>query len=142
MHIEPLFVVAAVGAVIGLALLLRRRPTASSRPDLESRFIVRISQTEIACDRPDGNTERVAWDDLQRVEVLTTSGGPMSPDVFWLLHGAGGGCAIPQGATGERELMERLQALPGFDNAMLIEAMGSTSDRRFLCWQKAAGVCS
>jgi hypothetical protein len=140
MPIEPLFVVAAVGAVIGLALLLRRRPAASRRPDLESRFIVRISQTEIACDRPDGNTERVAWDDLQRVEVLTTSGGPRSADVFWLLHGAGGGCAIPQGATGERELMERLQALPGFDNAMLIEAMGSTSDRKFLCWQRAVGV--
>lgn len=138
MQIEPLYVVAAVGGVIGLALLLRRRRAAPGKLDPESRFIVRISDTDVACDRPDGKTERVAWGDLQRVEVLTTSDGPVSPDVFWLLHGTDGGCAIPQGATGERELLERLQALPGFDNAMLIEAMGSTSDRRFLCWQRAA----
>jgi hypothetical protein len=64
----------------------------------------------------------------------------MVPDVFWLLHGTDGGCAIPQGATGEKELLERLQALPGFDNAKVIEAMGSSSDRRFLCWQRHAGI--
>jgi len=99
---------------------------------------VRISDTEVACERPDGKTERVGWDDLQRVEILTTSDGPMASDVFWLLHGTNGGCAIAQGATGDRALLERLQALPGFDNAQVVEAMGSCSDRRFLCWQKPA----
>jgi hypothetical protein len=113
-----------------------QKPHAPLEP--ESRFIVRLTDTEVACERPDGKTERVAWSDLQRVEVLTTSDGPMFPDVFWLLHGRDGGCAIPQGATGDKELLERLQTLPGFDNGKVIEAMGSTSDRRFLCWQRAA----
>jgi hypothetical protein len=53
-----------------------------------------------------------------------------------VLHGRDGGCAVPQGATGDRLLLERLQALPGFDNNAVIEAMSSTSRRRFLCWQR------
>ena len=138
MHIEPLYVVAAVGAVVALALVLRGRRVAPARREPESRFIVHITDAEVSCERPDGKTERVGWSDLQRVEVLTTNDGPMAPDVFWLLHGTDSGCAVPQGAKGERDLLERLQALPGFDNAKLIKAMGSTRDRRFLCWQRAA----
>ena len=138
MQIEPLHIAAAIGALVGLALLWRRRTGAPSGLDPESRFVVRVTDTDVACERPDGKTERVTWSDLQRVEVLTTSDGPMAPDVFWLLHGTDGGCAVPQGATGDSELLERLQRLPGFDNATFIEAMGSTSERRFLCWQRAA----
>ncbi len=104
----------------------------------ESRFVVRLSDSEVICERPDGKVERVGWADLQKVEVVTTGDGPFAPDVFWVLHASSTGCAIPQGATGEKELLERLQALPGFDNGAVIEAMSSTSDRRFLCWQKAA----
>src|SRR5688572_8647777 len=139
MQIEPLHVVIiAVGLLVGLALIWRRPKMIPGGPEPESRFVVRISDTEVGCERPDGETERVGWDDLQRVEILTTGDGPMAPDVFWLLHGTNGGCAIPQGATGERALLERLQALPGFDNGQVIEAMGSAIDRRFLCWQKSA----
>jgi hypothetical protein len=138
MEIEPVHIaIIAAGLLLGLALIWRRRKTIPRGLDPESRFIVRMSDTEVACERPDSKTERVAWNDLQRVEILTTSDGPMSPDVFWLLHGTNGGCAIPQGATGERALLERLQTLPGFDNAQVIEAMGSTTDRRFLCWQRS-----
>ena len=118
----------AAGVVVGLVLIWRRRRAVRRGLEPESRFIVRISDTEVACERPDGKTERVGWGDLERVEILTTSEGPMVPDVFWILHGTNGGCAIPQGATGERALLERLQALPGFDNGQVIEAMGSTSD--------------
>ena len=102
----------------------------------ESLFVVLVSDADIVCTRPDGTVERVAWADLNKIEIVTTSEGPMVPDVFWVLHGSGGGCAVPQGATGEAQLLERLQALPGFDNAAVIEAMTCSSDRRFLCWQK------
>jgi hypothetical protein len=137
MQVEPLHIaIIAAGLVVGLALIWRRRKAIPRGLEPESRFMVRISDTEVACERPDGKTERVGWNDLQRVEIRTTSDGPMAPDVFWLLHGTNGGCAIPQGATGERALLERLQALPGFDNGQVIEAMGSTSDRTFLCWQR------
>jgi hypothetical protein len=102
----------------------------------ECRFIIRLSDSEVVCERPDGRVERVEWSDLQKVEVVTTGEGPSAPDVFWVLHGTNGGCSVPQGATGDKELLARLQTLPGFDNRAFIEAMSSTSDRRFLCWQR------
>jgi hypothetical protein len=110
-------------------------PRAQLEP--ESHFVVHLSDSEVVCERPDGKVERVGWADLQKVEVVTTRDGPFAPDVFWVLQGTDGGCAVPQGATGDSQLLERLQALPGFDNHAFIEAMSSTSDRRFLCWQRA-----
>jgi hypothetical protein len=109
-----------------------------ARLEPESGFMVRLSDSEVVCERPDGKVERVGWADLQKVEVVTTSDGPFAPDVFWVLHGTECGCAVPQGATGDRQLLERLQTLPGFDNGAVIEAMTCTSDRRFVCWQRAA----
>lgn len=102
----------------------------------ECRYIVHLSGHGVRCERPDGSTEQVAWDDLHRVEVLTTDDGPFAPDVFWALLGTSGGCLIPQGATGERELSGRLGQLPGFDHEAVIQAMGSTANARFLCWQR------
>ena len=137
-------VIAALAALGVMALWSRWRASRTgTRPldgrlEPESRFVIRLSDSEVVCERPDGKIERVAWGELQKVEILTTSDGPFAPDVYWLLHGIGGGCAVPQGATGDKALLERLQALPGFDNRPLIEAMASTSDRRFLCWQRPA----
>ena len=110
---------------------------ASERREPESSVVVRLTDEEVVCERPDGKVERVRWEDLQRVEVFTTDDGPFAPDVFWMLFGTAGGCAVPQGATGDRELLARLQALPGFDNESFIRAMGSTDYGRFPCWQKA-----
>jgi len=80
--------------------------------------------------------ESVRWEDLESVELLTTDEGPFSPDVFWVLQGSTGGCVIPQGASGERLLLEKLQGLPGFDNAAVIRAMTLTTNSRLLCWRK------
>jgi hypothetical protein len=151
MQLRPLIIAVVAGvvvwALIGLWIRWRTSRLASRTPDRasqspsrlepESRFVVRVSDTEVVCERPDGKVERVGWGDLQRVEVVTTSEGPFAPDVFWVLHGTVEGCAVPQGASGDGDLLARLQALPGFDNNAVIEAMSSTSDRRFLCWQRA-----
>ena len=151
MQVQPVIiaVVAGVAVWVLIEVWIRRRASrtisraldrAKSRPPLEpeSRFVVRVSDSEVVCERPDGKVERVGWADLQKVEVVTTGDGPFAPDVFWVLHGTDGGCAVPQGATGDSELLARLQALSGFDNNAVIEAMSSTSDRRFLCWERPA----
>jgi hypothetical protein len=124
------------------AFLQSRNARLQAHPPLmpESRFVVRVSDAEVRCERPDGKVERVGWTDLHKVEIVTTADGPRHPDVFWVLHGTDGGCAIPQGATGDGELLERLQALPGFDHGAVIEAMTSTSARRFLCWERGGGT--
>jgi hypothetical protein len=47
-----------------------------------------------------GVTRRIAWADLQAVEVATTDAGPFAEDVFWVLHGAGPPVMVPQSAGG------------------------------------------
>jgi hypothetical protein len=101
----------------------------------EATFVVSFDEVEVRCVRPDGKVESVRWDDLQSVWIATTDDGPFGTDVYWVLEGAAGGCAIPQGAIGERELLKRLQRLPGFDSAAVVAAMGSTSNQRFDCWK-------
>lgn len=102
----------------------------------EAQFIVRLTDAGVSCHRPDGLVESVAWADLRAVLIETNDSGPFLMDVFWILIGSQSGCVVPQGATGEDELLGRLQQLPGFDNQALIDAMLSTDNQRFLCWEK------
>jgi hypothetical protein len=89
---------------------------------------------------PDGRTEEVLWDDLVEVGIVTTTDGPFTDDVYWLLVGADGknGVAVP-GSAVKDALLDRLQALPGFDNEQMILAMGSTDEAQFLCWKRSVG---
>jgi hypothetical protein len=85
----------------------------------------------------DGKVERVQWDDLVEVEIITTDEGPWLDDMFYVLHGGGSGCVVPSEHSKSGELLERLQRLPGFDNAKVIEASSCTENARFVCWRKA-----
>ena len=85
---------------------------------------------------PDGRTERVRWNELEEISIVTTADGPLTEDVFWMLRGTSGGCAVPGEARGINELLARLQQLPGFDNEAVVHAMGSTSNATFVCWKR------
>jgi hypothetical protein len=98
--------------------------------------VVAIDERGVTCRRPDGKKEEVTWDELTSVEIVTTDGGPFVEDVFWVLHGADRGCVVPQEAEGCKELLERLQKLPGFNNQAVINAMGCTSNAHLLAWQR------
>ena len=84
----------------------------------------------------DGRTESVRWSELREVHIITTDAGPFVDDVFWLLIGDDGGCAVPSEAVGCDELLHRLQELPGFDNHTVIAAMGCTDNNRFTVWRR------
>jgi len=106
----------------------------------ESLYVVQLSESAVSCTHPDGTIESVTWDDLQQIEIVTTDQGPFLPDVLWVLQGSEVRLMVPQGATGESELLERLQQLAGFWNEAVIEAMSSAENRRFLCWKRIAGA--
>jgi hypothetical protein len=84
----------------------------------------------------DGRIEEIAWAELEEVCIITTDGGPAVDDVFYVLTGNGRGCAVPSEAVGMQALLPRLQALPNFNNEMAIKAMSSTSNAKFVCWQR------
>ncbi len=85
--------------------------------------------------------ERIRWEQLVEVRIVTTDEGPMVEDIFWLLIGADGkGVAVP-GADAS-PLLKTLQALPRFDNEAVIQATMSTDHASFVVWQGQAGEAS
>jgi hypothetical protein len=117
---------------------LKTRLSAAFHPDLnfERKWVVTISESEVSCTRPNGKVEFLKWDDLEIVAIETTDEGPYVADVFWYLAGKQSGCVVPLGATGEDQMIKRLQSLTGFDNEAFSQAMASTSNRRFTLWRK------
>lgn len=80
----------------------------------------------------------VSLDDLMCVEIRTTSGGPFTDNVFWVLTPSAGRAPlwIPSGARGSDDLLDALGGLPGFDHEQVVRAMTSTSDAVFIAWRR------
>jgi hypothetical protein len=94
---------------------------------------------EIQVSHPDGNTSRIQLRDLTRVVVETNASGPLGADVWWHWHGdAQAVCSYPQGATGEDKALAFVQTLNTFDDKQLRSAMGCTTNRRFVIYERAA----
>lgn len=103
----------------------------------ESMWSVGITDETLSLKHPNGTTNSIQWNAVKGIFIETTDEGPFSADVFWLVADDKGSLKIPQGATGEQELLDHLQKLPGFDNEMLIKAMGSTDNQIFPVWLKS-----
>ena len=97
---------------------------------------VDVGEVEVVRRRPDGGVERIAWDDLTTVRVVTTSEGPLAEDLFICLEAAdGSGCVVPNALAAP--LVGYLTRLPGFDADTFLQAFGSTGDAQFLCWTRS-----
>ena len=101
--------------------------------------VVAFDEKEIYCTFKTSSDEAgtVKWSDLHEVDILTTAGGPVSDDFFWILSGENGSCVVPGRTVGCDRLLARLQQLSGFNNMEVIRAMGSTTQARFVCWRRS-----
>lgn len=102
----------------------------------EAEWKVILTDTHLQVVSPKGEREEVALNELSSVAVLTNDLGPFFTDVWWGLEFNEKKLMIPQGATGETELLEYLQKLEGFDNEALIHAMVSCENAVFICWER------
>ena len=109
----------------------RRR---SSSALFEREVVVVDINDRVTASFPNGDSQSITWSGLKKVEIWTNDSGPWGADVWWVLTDSEGYCSYPQGATGEQELIPKLQELPGFDGEAFIRAMGSTSVAKFECW--------
>ncbi|MBI3942656.1 MAG: hypothetical protein HY326_06540 [Chloroflexi bacterium] len=101
----------------------------------EAGYRVTVDDTAVSCTTPGGDMSTVTFAELESVIIRTTDEGPGVPDVFWVLTGAGQTCVVPQGATGEEALIDRLMTLPGFRFETMIAAMSCTENQEFDCWK-------
>jgi len=97
---------------------------------------VGFDEDRVWCKWPDRAEESLLWSELIGVAIETTDEGPFSADVFWILGAKDSTIVFPGGATGEQELLRRLQELPNFNNEAVISAAACADNNVFLCWQK------
>lgn len=113
-----------------------RKSKRESKLNPESKWIVSIENEVIFLTDPNGNVLECAIGEIDKVVIETNNQGPFFPDVWWKIISKEKMLLIPQGATGENELLNEMQNLPDFDNEKFIEAMSCTSNREFICWTK------
>lgn len=115
----------------------RRREERKAALLFEREIVVHTDDTGLSAGYPDGSKQEISWSEVACIAVETNDSGPWGADVWWLLEGETKRCAYPGGATGEQEaLSEFPKHFPGFSDAAVIEAMGCTSNARFVCWER------
>ncbi|KAB8196207.1 hypothetical protein FKV24_004480 [Lysobacter maris] len=103
----------------------------------ERQVVVSFDDTSVSATFPSGEVQSIAWTDVDCVAIETNDSGPWDADVWWLLEGAATRVAYPQGATGDSEMLDQFSdRFPRFNDAAVIEAVGCTSNARFVCWQR------
>jgi hypothetical protein len=118
------------------AILPSKKPESSIIPP---QNVVEFNGEQVTRTTADGIRETLLWSELQEVSIITTDGGPYVDDMFWELRGTSNGCLVPSQAEGTKELLSKLQELPGFNNDAVIHAVGSVEHAKFLCWQREPG---
>ncbi len=83
-----------------------------------------------------GQQTAVDFDDLAAIAIKTYDSGPATDDVWWVLIGKSLETPVtyPQGADGEKAVLDRLISLPDFRHEEMIKAMGSTQNEIFIVW--------
>ena len=104
----------------------------------ERAVVINTDDNGISATYSDGQVAAIRWSEVDTVAIVTNDSGPWGYDVHWLLEGNATRCIYPNGATGSENALEQLEKrFPGFSDEMVIKAMGSTSNKRFVCWERS-----
>lgn len=96
---------------------------------------VKVNNEELIREISDGTIERVRWEDLKSVTIVTTDQGPFLEDVFFVFETKDAGVVISQEWSVKLKLLDLMdKKLEGVDNEQFIAAMGCTDNARFTIW--------
>lgn len=101
----------------------------------ESKWIVAFDENEICSTDYEKHQLSIKWNEITEIIINTNDSGPWGTDLWWKVIGRDKLLLIPNGATGENEIMKQFQRLPGFNNESMIKAMQSTRNAEFLVWK-------
>lgn len=120
---------------MGIWSWLRRRQ--SRGLNFEAEWVVTLDARAITVKPPKGPEQSVWLVGLRGVTIETNDTGPWGADVWWVFFGADDrvACSFPQGATGEKAVIDYLMALPGYDLEAMGRAMRSTRNAVFPVWR-------
>jgi hypothetical protein len=112
----------------------RRRDRLADELELDALGVTRRFRT-----RSRGTViERIAWNEVEAIDIVTTDAGPFVVDFFFVLSGNGRGVVVPLDLATKNNFVQELQnRFPDLDNGVIISASGSTRARQFVVWRKA-----
>ncbi|MBX9685400.1 MAG: hypothetical protein K2X27_01785 [Candidatus Obscuribacterales bacterium] len=99
-----------------------------------------INEKEVLRRISDGTVERVNWNELTEVRIITTDQGPYFEDLFFILESKNGGTVISNEWAVKLNLFDYFKNLENFDNEAVIKAMSCTDNNTFIIWQAAKGT--
>ena len=111
-----------------------QQPSASIQYEQQWRLSVQDDYVELIDDK--GQKSGVHRKELAAVAIKTYDSGPATDDIWWVLISKDlqVACTYPQGADGEKAVLDWLLALPGFRHEEMVKAMGSTQNETFIVW--------
>jgi len=121
------------------------KPAAARQVVPGEPFVINLYDDRLVVHRPDGQREELAWDALERVIVRVSDRAPWTGAAWLILAGdaeSKQGCVAPLDAANGDALVAHLQALRGFhqqklDNALRDAAAGKSRTDAVL-WKRAA----
>lgn len=117
------------------SLFGKRNDAGAGSRQPESRYAVSVNDAGVACKRPGGKEESIAWPELRQV-LIEYSEDPLGLDV-WVLLAERGGCVVPVGTDAEEALRKAFAArLPGFNWSAALDAARTRGPVQV--WQVAA----
>ena len=136
----------AIVVLLSLVVAMLRRSTPRDRRRCsdgtgvfpECLYIVR-SDTELSVTRPDGTVAQIPMAEVREIVVETNDSGPGGTDVWWHVSGpaANGPCSFPERPRVSRPRSRSFRPCLPSTTWRSIEAMGSTSNKRFVVWSQA-----
>jgi hypothetical protein len=108
-----------------------------AEPAVRAVCRITLNRRSVRLVGPPGTNRAMRRDDLSGVMVETHMSGDRVTDVWWLLYGRAGEPVMraPQGASGEKDLVDWLMSLPGFDIDALTRAMRFRGNATFELWK-------
>jgi len=98
-------------------------------------YEVIVTEAGVTCTHASRSTDSIRWNDVEEILLVTTSDGPLLPDMWYVFSGGDGGVSIPSEAKGFDALWEELKTrFPGFDHSQILEA--GTDHAKRLLWKK------
>ncbi len=98
----------------------------------EEDWVVEIRENMLNVTEPSGKTARVRFGEIKGIAIETNDSGPWGADVVWHITDGEATIHFPMGATGEKEVVDELMKIGGFDHQEMINAMGSVDNNVFI----------
>ncbi len=98
---------------------------------------IQLTEGLLQIQQADGPALEMSVDSIHRVSIQTFGLGSDGPGPLWVLEASTQKIAFPMGMEGEDVFLAAVQALPGFDDGALIDAVSAIGEGQFVCWSRS-----